>query len=50
MQTVFIIRNTAYQSHKEVCSISLQDINKGQIFLLLEVNELVLYSRILLNI
>lgn len=38
-----------YQSLKEVCSISLQEINKGKIFLFLEVNELVLYSPILLN-
>lgn len=43
------VRNKANQSLKEGCSKSLQEINKGQIFLLLEVNEFVLPSPILLN-
>lgn len=34
-------RNRAYQSLKEVCSISSEKINKGQIFLFSEVKELV---------
>lgn len=49
LQTIAIIRNKAYQSLKEGCSNFSQEINKGQIFLFLEANEVVLLSPILRN-